>query len=197
MNLFQSSTRALSISLAGLKEALMTVAERVTRRIQVTKLRFQADDTEARLRQAYESLGQCLYTTYTAQTPETLKVIDAALPVCESIRAEHRTLQAIQDRLASQYQYYDEAPTIPLIRLHEDLQAGGGTVERVTIAPGIQADGRRLADLTLPESVGIVLIRRGESLQIPQAETVLKAGDQVTLVGRRSAMPAALQTLRA
>jgi K+/H+ antiporter YhaU regulatory subunit KhtT len=195
MNLFQSSARALSISLAGLKEALMTVAERVTRRIQVTKLRFQADDTEARLRQAYESLGQCLYTTYTAQTPETLKVIDAALPVCESIRAEHRTLQAIQDRLASQY--YDEGLTIPLIRLHEDLQAGGGTVERVTIAPGIQADGRRLADLTLPESVGIVLIRRGESLQIPHAETVLKAGDQVTLVGRRSAMPAALQALRA
>jgi Trk K+ transport system NAD-binding subunit len=194
MNPFQSSTRALSISLVGLKEALMTVAERVTRRIQVTKLRFQADDTEARLRQAYESLGQCLYTTYTAQTPETLKVIDAALPVCENIRAEHRTLQAIRDRLASQY---DEALTIPLIRLHEDLQAGGGTVERVTISPGIQADGRRLADLTLPESVAIVLIRRGESLQIPHAETVLEAGDQVTLVGRRSAMPAALQSLRA
>jgi Trk K+ transport system NAD-binding subunit len=194
MNIFQSSTRALSISLAGLKEALMTVAERVTHRIQVTKLRFQADDTEARLRQAYESLGQCLYTTHTAQTPETLKVIDEALPVCENIRAEHRTLQAIRDRLASQY---DEALTIPLIRLHEDLQAGGGTVERVTISPGIQADGRRLADLTLPESVAIVLIRRGESLQIPHAETVLEAGDQVTLVGRRSAMPAALQALRA
>ncbi len=195
MSLFQSSTRALSISLAGLREALMTVAERVTRRIQVTKLRFQADDTEARLRQAYESLGQCLYTTHTAQTPETLKVIDEALPVCESIRAEHRTLQAIRDRLASQYS--DEALTIPLIRLHEDLQAGGGTLERVTIPPGIQADGQRLADLTLPESVGIVLIRRGESLQIPHAETVLQAGDQVTLVGRRSAMPAALQSLRA
>ena len=84
-----------------------------------------------------------------------------------------------------------------MIRLHEDLQAGGGTVERVTIAPGIGADGRRLAALSLPESVGIVLIRRGEALLFPHAETVLKAGDQVTLVGRRSAMPAALQSLRA
>jgi Trk K+ transport system NAD-binding subunit len=172
----------------------MAVAERVARRVQVAKLQFQADDTEARLRQAYESLGQCLYTTHTAQTPEILKVIDEALPVCESIRAEQHTLQAIRDRLASQY---EDVLTVPLIRLHEDLQAGGGTVERVTIAPGIGADGRRLADLSLPDSVGIVLIRRGEALLFPYAETVLKAGDQVTLVGRRSAMPAALQSLRA
>src|SRR2546427_4803222 len=145
MKLFQSSTRALSITLEGLKEALMAVAERVTRRIQVAKLQFQADDAEARLRQAYESLGQCLYTTHTAQTPETLKVIDVALPMCESIRAEQRTLQTIRDRLASQY---EDVLTVPLIPLPEDLQAGGGTVERVTIAPGIGADGRRLADLS-------------------------------------------------
>src|SRR6267143_2145146 len=152
MKLFRSSTRALSITLEGLKEALMAVAERVTRRIQVAKLQFQADDAEARLRQAYESLGQCLYTTHTAQTPETLKVIDVALPVCESIRAEQRTLQTIRDRLASQY---DE------------------------------------------DALTVLLIRRDESLLFPHAETVLKAGDQVTLVGRRSAMPAALQSLRA
>src|SRR3989449_8026982 len=63
MNLFQSSNRALSVGLIGLKEAFMAVAERVARRVQVAKLQFQADDTEARLRQAYEYLGQCLYTT--------------------------------------------------------------------------------------------------------------------------------------
>ena len=172
----------------------MAVAERVAHRVHVAKLQFQAGDAEARLRQAYEFLGQCLYTTHTAQTPEIQKVIDEALPVCESIRAEQRTLQAIRDRLASQY---EDVLTVPLIRLHEDLQAGGGTVERVTIAPGIGADGRRLADLSLPESVGVVLVRRGESVLFPHTEVVLRAGDQVTLIGNRSAMPAALQSLRA
>src|SRR5207245_1777522 len=67
MNLFQSTSRALSISLDGLKEAVMNVAERVARRVQVAKLQFQADDAEARLRHAYESLGQCLYATHTAK----------------------------------------------------------------------------------------------------------------------------------
>ncbi len=171
----------------------MAVAERVARRVHVAKLQFQAEDTEARLRQAYEALGQCLYRTHAAHSPETLTVIDEALPLCESIRAEQRTLQAIQDRLASRY---DEVLPVPLIGLQEDLQTGGASVERVTLAPGAEADGRRPADLTLPESVGIVLIRRGESLLFPHAETVLKAGDQVTLVGRRSAMPGALQFFR-
>src|SRR5213596_215356 len=115
MNLFQYTSRALSISLDGLKEAVMNVAERVARRVQVAKLQFQADDAEARLRHAYESLGQCLYTTHSAQTPITLKAIDEALPVCESIRAEQHTLQAIRDRLASQY---EDVLTVPLIRLH-------------------------------------------------------------------------------
>src|SRR2546422_9529994 len=153
MNLFQSSNRAFSVGLIGLKEAFMAVAERVARRLQADKLQFQADDTEARLRQAYESLGQCLYTTHTAQTPETLKVIDEALPVRESIRAERHSLQAIRDRLASQY---EDVLTVPLIRLHEDLQAGGGTVERGTIAPRIVADGRLLTVTSVPECGGAV-----------------------------------------
>src|SRR5881628_2600983 len=173
MNLFQSTSRALSISLDGLKEAVMNVAERVARRVQVAKLQFQADDAEARLRHAYESLGQCLYATHTAQAPETPTGLDAALPVCESIRAEQRTLQAIRDRLASQH---EEGLTVPLIRLHEDLQA----------------DGRRLAELSLPDTVGIVLVRRGDAVLFPHGEVVLRAGDQVTLIGQRSAMSAAL-----
>ena len=194
MNLFQSTSRALSISLDGLKEAVMSVAERVARRVQVTKLQFQAEEAEARLRHAYEALGQCLYTTHTAQSPEAPTGIDAALPVCESIRAEQRTLQAIRDRLASQH---EEGLTVPLIRLHEDLQAGGGTLEHITIAPGLGADGRRLAELSLPDTVGIVLVRRGDAVLFPHGEVVQRAGDQVTLIGQRSAMSAALQSLRA
>src|SRR2546425_918049 len=95
------------------------------------------------------------------------------------------------------FQSTSRALSISLDGLKEALQAGGGTVEHITIAPGLGADGRRLAELALPDSVGIVLVRRGDSMLFPHAEVVLRAGDQVTLIGRRSAMPAALQSLRA
>ena len=84
-----------------------------------------------------------------------------------------------------------------IVRLQEDLQEGGGTVERVTITPAAPADGKPLSDVPLPESVRIVVIRRGDALLLPTGNLVLKAGDQVTIIGDRSAVPGALQSLRA
>ena len=193
MKPFHPTIRALSITFEGVKEAVMAVAERVARRVQVAKLQLHAGDAEARLRQAYESLGQCLYDIHRAKSPDALR-IDAALPLCETIRAEQRTLQSIRDRLTSRY---DDVLIVPLIRLQEDLQEGGGTVERVTITPAAPADGKPLSDVPLPESVRIVVIRRGDALLLPTGNLVLKAGDQVTIIGDRSAVPGALQSLRA
>ena len=172
----------------------MAVAERVARRVQVTKLQLQAEDAEARLRQAYESLGQRLYAVHATRSPEALREVDDALPLCEGIRAEQRALQEIRDRLASRY---DDVLIVPLIRLQEDLQAGGGTIERVTMTPNAQADGKPLSDVGLPESVRIVLVRRNDSLLFPSTQLILRAGDQVTIIGNRSALPDAIQSLLA
>lgn len=193
MKPYQSALRALSISLAGIKEAVMAVAERVARRVQIAKLQLQAADAEARLQQVYESLGHCLYTAHTAKSPDAWR-IDEALPLCENIRAEQRTLQGIRDRLTSRY---DDVLSAPLVRLQEDLQDGSGAVERVTITPASPADGRPLSAVRLPEGVRIVLVRRVDALLLPTDDLVLKAGDQVTILGDRSAVPGALQALRA
>lgn len=171
----------------------MAVAERVARRVQVTKLQLQAEDAETRLRQAYESLGSRLYAVHTTQSQEPAKVEDS-LSLCEDIRAEQRALQEIRDRLASRY---DDVLIVPLIRLQDDLQAGGGTMERVTISPNAQATGKLLREVALPENVRIVLVKRNDSLMFPSEQMVLRAGDQVTLIGNRSAFPSALQSLLA
>jgi K+/H+ antiporter YhaU regulatory subunit KhtT len=188
----KSFQRAFSISLEGIREAVLAIGERVTFKVQVGKLHLQAEDANDRLREAYESLGASLYSTRAAHQPEAFSA-DAALQICERIRAEQRTLQEIRDRMASRY---DDGFEVPLLRLQEDLKEGGGTVERVTISPDAQVAGKRLGDLTLPDGVRIILIRRGESLVFPSASSTLNAGDQVTIVGARSAVPSALQTLR-
>jgi len=192
MSFFQATLRTLSISVTGAREAVMAVAERVARRVQIAKLQLQAEDAETRLRQTYEALGQGLYAAYTTRSPETVN-LDDALPLCESIRTEQRALQEIRDRLASRY---DDVLVVPLIRLQEDLQDGGGTIERVTITPNAGADGKPLGEVLLPDSVRVVLVRRNECLFYPSAQLVLQAGDQVTVIGNRSALPSALQVLR-
>jgi hypothetical protein len=193
VNLLRYAHRTLSLSFDGIREAFVVAAERVALRVQVGKLQLQAEDTEGRLRQAYEALGECLYRTRHGSGPEGA-TIDAALPLTGRIRTEHQLLQELRDQLAS---LYDETLTLPLSRLQEDLKAGGGTIERVTISPGAQADGKSLEDLGLPPTVRIVALRRGDLLVIPAGSLVLQAGDEITLLGNRSAIPPALQILRA
>lgn len=170
----------------------MAVAERVSQRVQVAKLQLQAEDAEARLRQSYVALGQALYDFRSARPADGLQ-LERVQPLYETIRSEQRALQSVRDRLASRY---DDILVMPLISLQEDLQAAGGTVERVTISPASQADGRLLSDVSLPESVRIVLVRRGDAILFPLPQLVLKAGDQVTVIGNRSSVPVALQALR-
>ncbi len=192
MNLLRSTQRALFLGFDGIREALVVVAERLALRVQVGKLQLQTDAAEGRLRQAYESLGQHLFR-YRQQSSGDDPPLESTLPFTERIRTEHQLVQDLRDRLTS---LSDETLLLPLARLQEDLRAGGGTIERLTISPGALADGKRLGDLNLPQTVRFVALRRGEDLLIPSGDLVLQAGDDITLLGVRSAIPPALKALR-
>jgi hypothetical protein len=192
MNLLRSTQRALYLGFDGVREALVVVAERLALRVQVGKLQLQTDAAEGRLREAYESLGQHLFRCRQEASLDD-PPLESTLPLTERIRIEHQLVQDLRDRLTS---LSDETLLLPLSRLQEDLRAGGGTIERLTISPGALADGKRLADLSLPQTVRFVALRRGEDLLIPSGDLVLQAGDDITLLGVRSAVPPALKILR-
>lgn len=193
MTRIKTIQRTLTISLDGLREAVLAVAERVAARVQVGKLQLLAEDSEARLRSAYETLGHCLYQARKVSQPPTAPV-EEITPHINRIRAERQALQSVQDRLATRY---DEILGGPLIQLKKDLQSAGGMIERVTVGPTSQVAGKLLDDVALPETVRIVAIRRGETVFFPSPGVTLTIGDHVTLIGTRSSLPAALQLLRA
>lgn len=192
MTLLRSVHRVIFLGFDGIREALLVVAERVALHVQAGKLHLQAEDAEARLRHAYQALGQCLYETRRG-TPPVGASIDTALPLTARIRSEYQVLQELRDQLAS---LSDETLVLPLSRLQDDLRQGGGTIERVTISVGAQADGKRLGELGLPFTVRLIAVRRGQSLLIPSGGLVLQAGDDITLLGNRSAVSPVLQILR-
>jgi K+/H+ antiporter YhaU regulatory subunit KhtT len=184
--------RTFKITLTGVREAVLAVAERVAARVQVGKLQLLAEDAEVRLRSAYESLGQCLYRARSvSQSP--VHPAEEILPSFYRIRAEQQTLQNVRDQLTTQY---DELLGGALMQLRRDLQAAGGTMERVTVGPTSQAAGKVLNDVPFPTSVTLVAIRRGETVVFPSDGVILTVGDQVTLVGPRSFLPAAIQLFR-
>lgn len=192
MTALKSLQQTFSISLEGMREAILAIAERVASRVQVGKLQLQTEDIETRLRNTYAALGQCLYRTRLSPHQGVFPA-DDVLQLCNRIRMEQKTLHDVRDRLASQY---DELLDASLHRLKEDLRDGRGTIERVTITTAARADGKSLGRLALPAAVQFILVRRGETVIFPSSDTVLKAGDQVTVVGSRSGVSSTLDVFR-
>jgi chloride channel protein, CIC family len=55
----------------------------------------------------------------------------------------------------------------------------------MTLAPGSRASGKAVAGLGLPRGAVMVLVRRGRDLLIPHGDTILAAGDTITVLCER------------
>lgn len=66
----------------------------------------------------------------------------------------------------------------------------GSEPEALRVAAGSAADGRQIVDLGVPEGALIVLLTRGDQYLVPQGGTVLRAGDDLLVVGDRDVMDA-------
>jgi len=76
-------------------------------------------------------------------------------------------------------------PTHPLIPLLA-LKGGGLEIVELQVAEGAAVVGRKLTDVRLPLQTIVSLVVRGEGdLQVPNADTVLRAGDELVAVTLR------------
>lgn len=78
----------------------------------------------------------------------------------------------------------------------EDTGTTGGAVLALTVEPRSAADGASVQELTLPEGVRLVEVRRGLGTMEPSGETVLRTGDRV-VVAVPSSGTRALRQVRA
>lgn len=61
-----------------------------------------------------------------------------------------------------------------------------------TVVPDSPADGKKLMELTMPESSLIALLDRGGEMLIPTGQTELQSGDKIIVFGTAASMEAAL-----
>lgn len=69
------------------------------------------------------------------------------------------------------------------------------TFEQVEIPPDAPVVGQRVSEIVLPEECLIVSVRRGRKLYIAHGDTLLHAGDQVTVFANNTCLPQAHQRL--
>jgi K+/H+ antiporter YhaU regulatory subunit KhtT len=77
--------------------------------------------------------------------------------------------------------------------LAENLEAGGGIMHKVTIKDSSPFIDKQLKEIPLPKEALIVNIMRGEEMIIPDGNTLLQAGDGVTLLGKKEDVETAVK----
>lgn len=79
--------------------------------------------------------------------------------------------------------------------LRADLETGGGTIVQAVLGEQSSMVGKRLKDVRLPEDTLLGAIVRGDKVVIPDGQTLLRAGDKVTLLGKTEDVEKALEQM--
>jgi K+/H+ antiporter YhaU regulatory subunit KhtT len=79
--------------------------------------------------------------------------------------------------------------------LRSDLEAGGGTIVQAVLGEESPLIGKRLKDITLPEDTLLGTIVRDDEIVIPDGQTLLRAGDKITLLGKAEDVEKALEQM--
>lgn len=107
--------------------------------------------------------------------------------------AEPPALSEVQEMLTDQPAFQLLQPFSSANRT--DVTAPSLRYHQVVLQPDDPATGNAVRTLKLPPGVLLVTLDRGEETLIPRGETVLAAGDTVTLFANPNQLPAALEAL--
>lgn len=76
---------------------------------------------------------------------------------------------------------------VPGVLEVETLAEGRLALFRYAVGEEARSIGKNLIDLTLPSSMRLVQVRRGDELIVPRGDTVLQSGDKVIVMGTQDA----------
>jgi len=175
-----------TVNLHALLEAVIAISERVTRKVQILKLHWQASRIHAHIDTVYEQLGAVLDNLLARADPtEALLSEEAHAPLAHAaqrIRSSKAELQHLEARRREL-----EAETLHdhLLKLQQDLSSRSLTIERVLLAPGSPAVGHTLGQLGLSSTTRIIAVFRGPTLLAALEGDTLRAGDLVVFLGPR------------
>ncbi|MCC6139802.1 MAG: TrkA C-terminal domain-containing protein [Nitrospira sp.] len=204
--------KELSVTSTALHEAVVSIAERVNRKVQILRLHWQASSVLEQIDAVSHDLGHRIVNQI-AHRPSERRPLDVDLSEVDRIvngAATH--IQALKRSLAELdvqiRQLKLETIHEDLLRLQQDLSHRASGIDRVMVPQGSAAVGQRIGDVPRSSSIHIATVMRGPFLLEPAENLTFQAGDIVVLIGgqteldrlsiwltrRRHSMPAATQS---
>lgn len=182
--------KELSITGSAVYEAILAIAERINRKVQIIRLHWQASALLERMDRVTGDLGQELVDHVSrrfltrAQPESYLSSLDNLLN-----RAASRVHELKQSLIQIDAQIRDlklEAIHQDLLRLQRDLSLRSAGIERIIIGRSAMAVGQPVSACPRTASIHIATILRGPFLLPPGDDLIFRADDIVVLIGLQS-----------
>lgn len=182
--------KELSVTGTALHEAVVSIAERVNRKVQILRLHWQASALLERIDGVAHDLGQQIDSQIGRRSPER-QLSDADLSeVDNTVNRATMRIQALKQSLiqidVQIRQLKMETIHEDLLRLQQDLSQRSAGIERIMIPRAAAAIGQRVGDVPGSSSVHIATVMRGPFLLAPAEDLTFRPGDIVVLMGTQT-----------
>ncbi len=179
--------KELSVTGTALHEAVVSIAERVNRKVQILRLHWQASSVLERIDAVSHDLGHQIVDQI-ARRPSEHRPLDPDFSEVDStINRATARIQTLKQSLVELdvqiRQLKLETIHEDLLRLQQDLSQRSAGIERVLIPQGAAAVGQRIGDVPRSSSIHIATVMRGPFLLAPAEDLTFRTGDIVVLMG--------------
>jgi uncharacterized protein with PhoU and TrkA domain len=179
MSWLKTLRRELHVSVAGIREGLISIAERVDARAERVRLGLAASETDRRLQEELLGLGRCVYERRHLRRSdlESDKAVESILFEIDALQKKRSML----DDLARDSVLFEI--NAAFVELQQALHASGKTLQVWKVEGGSPFSGREVREFQLTErSFLLALIRRGKIVS-PGERVHFAQGDRLLVAG--------------
>ena len=179
--------KELSVTSTALHEAVVSIAERVNRKVQILRFHWQASSVLERIDAISQDLGHQLVDQISRRPSERRPLDPDLSEVDNTIHRAATRIQTLKQSLIELdvqiRQLKLETIHEDLLRLQQDLSQRSAGIERVMIPHSSAAVGQRIGDVPRSSSIHIATVMRGPFLLAPAEDLTFRTGDIVVLMG--------------
>lgn len=194
-DLIRRIRKEFTLTAKGAQETVLAIAERVSRKVQILRLHWQAASLSGQVERLHQQLGAALCAVLAPQShprasePPQGTIEHHLADIASRVKGLKMQLSQVDPRVR---QIESEALREDLLILERDLFQRSATIERLRVVHGAAASGSSAGQLGLPASVRVVAVLRGPSLLLKFDTVQFRPGDTVILLGLRDDLKSVL-----
>jgi uncharacterized protein with PhoU and TrkA domain len=179
------SIKAEDISKEGIKftkERLSVIGEKAKDITNMIRYKMEIGNKQSELDLKYQIIGDISIIIF--KSKKWIEYADSFNKVVQEIS----DIQLHIDKIEAAYQELRKkySTNYEIKKLSDDLGQGEAVISQVTVSEKSNMVNKRIKENLLPKEALISVLKRGEEVIIPDGNTTLNFGDEVTVIGKES-----------